>query len=80
MSFRRYTQELYDRPKARLLHLKVRMVKSGVIEAHLYGCATCTTSSVYNIPKDVASNPRSLVQVAKQLHPLLQRRLPANRI
>ena len=32
-SFRRYTWELYDRPKARLLHLKARMVRSEVVEA-----------------------------------------------
>ena len=28
----------------------------------------------YNTPQDVASNPRSLVQVAQQAHPLVQRR------
>ena len=32
----------------------------------------------YNTPQDVASDPRSLVQVAKQAHPLVQRRLSAN--
>ena len=30
--------------------------------------------------QDLASIPRSLVQVAKQTYPLLQRRLPANRM
>ena len=34
----------------------------------------------YNTPQDVASNPRSLVQVAEEAHPLLQRRPPANRM
>ena len=34
----------------------------------------------YNTPQDVASNPRSLVQVAEQEHPLVQRRPPANRM
>ena len=34
----------------------------------------------YNTPQDVASNPRSLVQVAEQAHPLVQRRSPANRM
>ena len=40
MSFKRYTQKLYDRPKASLLPLKARMVRSEVVEALLYGCAT----------------------------------------
>ena len=34
----------------------------------------------YNTPYDVASNPRSLVQVAEQAHPLVQRRPSANRM
>ena len=34
----------------------------------------------YNTPQDVASNPRSLVQVAEQAHPLVQRRPSANRM
>ena len=34
----------------------------------------------YNAPQDVASNPRSLVQVAEQAHPLVQRRPSANRM
>ena len=42
MGFKRYTRELYDRPKASLLLLKVRMVRSEVVEALLYGCATWT--------------------------------------
>ncbi|CAN0285709.1 unnamed protein product [Ascophyllum nodosum] len=42
MSFRRYTRELDDHPKASLLHLKARMVRSEVVEALLYGCATWT--------------------------------------
>ena len=41
MSFNRYRQELYDRPTASL-DLKARMVKSEVVEALLYGCATWT--------------------------------------
>ena len=41
MSFKRYTRELYDRPKASLLPLKARMVRS-VVEALLNGCATWT--------------------------------------
>ena len=31
-------------------------------------------------PQDVASNPRSLVQVAEQAHPLVQRRPSANQM
>ena len=42
MSFKRYKQELHDRPKATLLPLKARMVRSEVVEALLYGFATCT--------------------------------------
>ena len=34
----------------------------------------------YNTPQGVASNPRSLVQVTEQVHPLVQRRSPANRM
>ena len=40
MSFRHYTRKLYDRSKASLLHLKVGIVKSKVVEVLLYGCAT----------------------------------------
>ena len=43
MSFKRYTREWYDRPNASLLPLKARMVRSEVVEALLYGCATWTT-------------------------------------
>ena len=42
MSFKRYKRELYDRPKASLLPLKVWMVRYAVVEALLYGCATWT--------------------------------------
>ena len=34
----------------------------------------------YNTPLDIASNPRSLVQVDEEAHPLLQGRTPANRM
>ena len=34
----------------------------------------------YSTPQDVASNPRSLVQVAEQAHLFVQRRTPANRM
>ena len=42
MGFKRYTRELYDRPKASLLPRKARMVRSEVVEALLYGCVTWT--------------------------------------
>ena len=42
MSFKRYTRELYKRPKASMPPLKARMVRSEVVEALLYGCATRT--------------------------------------
>ena len=34
----------------------------------------------YNTPQDVASNSRSLMQVAEQAHPLVQRRPSANQM
>ena len=34
----------------------------------------------YNTPQDVASNPRSLGQVAEQAHPLVQRRPSVNQM
>ena len=43
MGFKRYKRELYDRPKASLLPLKTRMVRSEVVEALLYGCVTWTS-------------------------------------
>ena len=42
MGFKRYTRELYDRPKASLLPRKARMARSKVVEALIYGCATWT--------------------------------------
>ena len=42
MGFKRYTRELYDRPKASLLPLKAGMVRCEVVEALLYGSATLT--------------------------------------
>ena len=42
MSFKRYTRELYDRPTASLLPLKAWMVRSEVLKALIYGCATWT--------------------------------------
>ena len=84
MGFMRYKRELYDRPKASLLPLKARMVRSEVVEALLYGRVTRTSlkchyrQAPYNTPQDVASNSGSLVQVAEQAHPLIQRRPSAN--
>ena len=43
MGFKRYKRELYDRPKTSLLHLEARIVRSEVVEALLYRCATWTT-------------------------------------
>ena len=37
-SLRRYSWELHDCPKVSVLHLKVRMVESEVVETLLYGC------------------------------------------
>ena len=42
MNFRRYTRELYDRPKASLLPLKAWRVRSEVIEGLPYECAAWT--------------------------------------
>ena len=41
MSFHRYWTELYDRPATSLV-LKARVMKSEVVEALLYRCATWT--------------------------------------
>ena len=41
MRIRRYLRELNDQPKV-ALSLKTRMVKTGAIEALLYGCSTWT--------------------------------------
>ena len=40
MSFKRYTRELYDHPKASVLPINAQMVKSEVVEALLYGFTT----------------------------------------
>ena len=48
MSFKRYTRELYDRPTASLLPLKAWMVRSEVLEALIYGCATWTPLKDHN--------------------------------
>ena len=42
VGFKRYTRELYDRPKASLLPLKTRMMRSEVVKTLLYRCATWT--------------------------------------
>ena len=57
MGFKLYKRELYDRPKASVLSLKARLVRSEVVEALLYGCATwtpraTTPSSVQHITGD----------------------------
>ena len=39
---KRYTRELYDRPKASLLQIKARMVTSEIVETILHGCSTWT--------------------------------------
>ena len=41
MRIRRYLRKLYDQQKI-TLSLKIRMVKTEAIEAHLYGCSTWT--------------------------------------
>ena len=40
ISFKHYTRELHDRPKASLLPLKSRMARPEVVEALLHVCAT----------------------------------------
>ena len=73
--------------ETKVLPLRARMVRSEVVEAFLYECATGTPLKDHYIklrtthkPKDVASNPRSLVQVIEQAYPLLQSHPPANRM
>ena len=43
MGFKRYKRELYNHPKATLLPLKAWMVRSEIVEALLYECATWTS-------------------------------------
>ena len=79
MGFKRYKRELYDHPKASLLPLKARMVRSELVEALVWmrdidPPEGPLRQAPYNTPQDVASNSRSLVQVAEQAHPLVQRR------
>ena len=42
MSFKRFKRKLYDHPKESLLPLKAWIVRSEVVEALLYGCASWT--------------------------------------
>ena len=80
IGFKRYKRELYDFPKASLLPLEARMARSEVVEALLYGWMrdmdppeVPLCQAPYNAPQDVASSSRSLVQIAEQAHPLVQR-------
>ena len=75
MGFKRYKRELYDLPKASLLPLKARMVRSEVVEALLYGCVTWTPLKCHyaKLRTTHHSNSGNLVQVAEQAHPLVQR-------
>ena len=43
-SVTRYSSQMYDRRNGRL-SLEIRPLKAGVVEAMLYGCATCTLRS-----------------------------------
>ena len=79
MGFKRYKRELYDHPKASLLPLKARMVRSELVEALVWmrdidPPEGPLRQAPYNTPQGAASNSRSLVQVAEQAHPLVQRR------
>ena len=85
MGFKCYKRELYDRPKASLLPLKagadgeVRGSRSSLVRMRdMDPPEVPLRQAPYNTPQDVASNFRSLVQVAEQAHPLVQRRPSAN--
>ena len=62
MGFKRYKRELYDLPKASLLPLKARMVRSEVVEALLYGCVTWTPLKC-NCAKVRTTHHRMLLRV-----------------
>ena len=62
MGFKRYKRELYDRPKSSLLPLKVRMVRSEVVEALLYGCVIWTPLK-YHYVKLRTTHHRTLLQI-----------------
>ena len=78
MGLKRYKRELYDLPKASLLPLKARIEVRGS-RSFLVRMRDVDPPEVplrqapYNPPQDVASNSGSLVQVAEQAHPLVQR-------
>ena len=48
-SFQKYTLELYDRRSAPL-QLKIRMLEAEALEAVLYGCVACATTTRYAEP------------------------------
>ena len=86
IDFKRYTRELYDRPKASLLPLKARMVRSEVVEALLYGCATWTSLKGH-YAKLRTTHHRMLLRILgawckspNKRNPLEQRRPSANRM
>ena len=62
MGFKRYKRELYDRPKPSLLPLKARVVRSEVVEALLYGCATWTPLKGH-YAKLLTTHHRMLLQI-----------------
>ena len=78
MDFKRYKRELYDLPKASLLPLKARVVRSEVVEALLYGCVTWTPLKCH-YAKLRTTNHRMLLRIlgawckSEQAHPLVQR-------
>ena len=86
MGFKRYKRELYDRLKASLLPLKARNGEVRGSRSSLVRVRDMDPPEVplrqapYNTPQDVPSNPRSLVQVAEQAYPLVQRRPSANQM
>ena len=86
MSFKSYKRELYDRPKASLLPLKARMVRSEVVEALSHGCATWTPLKGH-YAKLRTTHHRMLLRIIgawgkspKKRIFLLQKRPPANRM
>ena len=63
MGFKRYKRELYDLPKASLLPLKTRMVRSEVAEALLYGCVTWTPLKCHYAKLRTTHHNRMLLRI-----------------
>ena len=86
MGFKRYKRELYDRSIGKPAASEgpdgeVRGSRSSIVRMRdMDPPEVPLRQAPDDTPQDVASNPRNLVQVAEQAHPLVQRRPSANQM